>query len=167
MVNRLARDVSSQLPSSHKLWRAELSNQDPSAQYSPTTVLPVFPSAADAVAQAGDDPRAAAPVQVLINNTHYLEVAASPTAFDPATIDGVQTPVVTEAAVTVRQYRDVSNAVGQALGTEGVSAIRAMGGPAMEMILICLVLMLGAACCAFGFTICGVSFSMTWQSCVL
>lgn len=156
-------DLSSELPKANKPWHVELSNQDPTNQYSATTVLPVFPSAAEAVAQARDDSTAATPIQVLINNTHYLEVSASPTVFDPATIDGTQPPVVTDAAVTVRHYRDVSNKVGQALGTEGVSAIRAMGGPAMEMILICLVLMLGAACCAFGFTICGVLLTMTCQ----
>lgn len=115
----------------------------------------MYVNATDAVAKAGTD--SAAPVQVLINDTHYLEITASATEFEFRDIDGVQQAVASEAVVDVAQYYDISNAAGRALGTQGIVAVRAMGGPSMEMTVICTVLMAGAACCAFGYTIWGAS----------
>lgn len=134
---------------------------DPVPLYHSTApVLPIFSSAADAVSRSSAESSTSGPTQVFINDTHHLEIMASPVAYQSTPTGNSQQPVPSEAVVQVTIYRDISNAVGRALGTEGIVAIRALGGPAMEMIVIFCFLIAGALCCAFGFAIWGMTPSL-------
>eukprot|EP00892_Ulva_mutabilis_P004002 jgi/Ulvmu1/1974/UM012_0136.1 len=139
---------------------AEGVNEATMPDFSSSAALPVFPTAAVAVSSSTAESGTSSPLQVLVNDTHHLEISASPTAFQPASITTrTQDLVPSEATVRVVLYHDTSNAVGRALGTEGIVAIRSMGGPAMEAVVICSLFISGALCCASGFAIWGTLFT--------
>lgn len=87
-----------------------------------------------------------------INITHHLEVEATPDSS------------LSTATFAVSEWRDTSNSFGLSLGPEGVTVFRSLGGPAMDMLIICSLLVLAAVLVAFGFSSAGIYTGLVFSS---
>lgn len=59
------------------------------------------------------------------------------------------------ADFAVSEWLDKSNSFGLSLGPEGVTVFRALGGPAMDMLIICCLLVTAAVLVGMGFSSAG------------
>ena len=115
--------------------------------------LPVFEYLSEALLVAGPnattDERQS---RTHINITHHLEVEATPDSS------------LSTATFAVSEWRDTSNSFGLSLGPEGVTVFRSLGGPAMDMLIICSLLVLAAVLVAFGFSSAGITTGLIFSS---
>jgi hypothetical protein len=110
--------------------------------------LPVFASVSEALQIAG--PYATADENhpwIPINISHHLEVQITPWESLPNS--------ETMANFVVSEWHDSSNSFGLSLGPDGVTVFRALGGPAMDMLIICCLLVTASILMAAGFSCAG------------
>ena len=93
---------------------------------------------------------------ITINKTHHLEVTVTPWASLPNS--------TSTADFVVSEWHDTSNSFGLSLGPEGVTVFRSLGGPAMDMLLICSLLVLAAVLVATGFSSAGIHLTLLLRS---
>lgn len=108
--------------------------------------LPVFASFSEALRIAGPNATAGFGYPwVQVNATNHLEVQVTP--WESLASDTADFAVV--------EWHDLSNSFGLSLGPNGVTVFRALGGPAMDMLIICSLLVVAAVLMAFGFSTAG------------
>lgn len=125
--------------------------------------LPMFESLEEALQVAG--PTATADSShpwIQINTTHHLEVQVTPWESLPETT-ATATVLEQGAHFAVSTWRDKSNNFGLSLGPDGVTVFRALGGPAMDMLIICCLHVTAAFLTASGFTSAGVRLHPFYQ----
>jgi hypothetical protein len=113
--------------------------------------LPVFASLTEALQVAGPQAKEDSKHPwIQINTTHHLEVHVTP--WDSP-------PYHTTADFSVTEWHDLSNSFGLSLGPDGVTVFRALGGPAMDMLIICILMVLAGILIATGFSSAGTSLT--------
>lgn len=107
--------------------------------------LPIFASLDEALEVAGPnataDPRRA---WAQINATHHFQVQVTPWEY---ILNGTVT-----ADFSVSEWQDQSNRFGILLGLDGVTVFKALGGGAMDMLIICCMLVSAAILLGTGFS---------------